>query len=165
MPLFIAFVTNLATFLWMEAEDIGPFPQKEDDANKIKDLFIREQLLENSPSDIRTWLKERKPKSVKVFYFISVILLLREWTNIFCFHPLVDIPGQAYTPFCKCLTSSPPAVSKLRTWLKERKPKSVKEMIELGDQYLASHLYHSGEGKIMKFGSNHADSDPSFWYN
>jgi hypothetical protein len=37
----------------MEAEDIGPFPQKEDDANKIKDLFIREQLLENSPSDIR----------------------------------------------------------------------------------------------------------------
>jgi hypothetical protein len=24
----------------MEAEDIGPFPQKEDDANKIKDLFI-----------------------------------------------------------------------------------------------------------------------------
>jgi hypothetical protein len=39
--------------------------------------------------------------------------------------------------------------------LKERKPKSVKEMIELGDQYLASHLYHSGEGKIMKFGSNH----------
>jgi hypothetical protein len=39
-------------------------------------------------------------------------------------------------------------------FLKERKPKSVKEMIELGDQYLASHLYHSGEGKIMKFGSN-----------
>ena len=28
-------------------------------------------------------------------------------------------------------------------------------MIELGDQYLASHLYHSGESKIMKFGSNH----------
>lgn len=75
---------------WMEAEDIGPFTQKGDEANKIKDLFIREQLLENSPSDIRTWLKERKPKSVK-------------------------------------------------------------EMIELGDQYLASHLYHSGEGKIMQF--------------
>jgi len=79
---------------WMEAEDIGPFTQKGDEANKIKDLFIREQLLENSLSDIRTWLKERKPKSVK-------------------------------------------------------------EMIELGDQYLASHWYHSGEGKIMKFGSNH----------
>jgi hypothetical protein len=29
----------------MEAEDIGPFTQKGDEANKIKDLFIREQLL------------------------------------------------------------------------------------------------------------------------
>ena len=79
---------------WMEAEDIGPFTQKGDEANKIKDLFIREQLLENSPLDIRTWLKECKPKSVN-------------------------------------------------------------DMIEHGDQYLASHLYHSGEGKIMKLGSNH----------
>jgi hypothetical protein len=49
----------------MEADDIGPFTQKEDEVNKIKDLFIREQLLENSQSDIRTWLKERKTKSVK----------------------------------------------------------------------------------------------------
>jgi hypothetical protein len=30
----------------MEAEDIDPFTQKGDEANKIKDLFIREQLLE-----------------------------------------------------------------------------------------------------------------------
>ena len=54
---------------------------------------------------------------------------------------------------CKQLLDNSP--SDIRTWLKERKPKSVKEMIELGDQYLASHLYHSGEGKIMQFGSNH----------
>ena len=57
---------------WMEAEDIDPFTQKGDEANKIKDLFIREQLLENSPSDIRTWLKERKPKSVNNNFFVNV---------------------------------------------------------------------------------------------
>lgn len=72
---------------WMEAEDIGPFRQKRNEANKIKDLFIHGQLLKNSPSDIHTWLKERKPKSVK-------------------------------------------------------------GMIELADQYLASHWYHFEEGKV-----------------
>jgi hypothetical protein len=35
-----------------------------------------------------------------------------EGQDIDSYHPLVDIPGQAYTPFCKCLISSPPAVSK-----------------------------------------------------
>ena len=50
---------------WMEAEDIGLSPKEKTETNKLKDLFIREQLLESSPSELRTWLKEPKPKSVK----------------------------------------------------------------------------------------------------
>ena len=50
---------------WWEAEDIAPTAIKSTEVKSVKDLLIREQLLESSPEDLRTWLKERKPKSVK----------------------------------------------------------------------------------------------------
>lgn len=50
---------------WIESEDLGGVNENEDGNNALKDLFIREQLLENSPLDLRVWLKERKLKTVK----------------------------------------------------------------------------------------------------
>ena len=44
---------------WIEGEECG------DDFSKLKDLFIREQILDSAPLEHRLWLKDKNPKSVE----------------------------------------------------------------------------------------------------
>lgn len=50
---------------WWEAEDLSMSVVRSTEVKEVRDLLIREQLLESSPDELRTWLKERKPNSVK----------------------------------------------------------------------------------------------------
>ena len=56
---------------WLEAEDLSMSVVRSTEVKQVRDLLIRGQLLESSSDEVRTWLKERKPKSVKDQYIVS----------------------------------------------------------------------------------------------
>ena len=44
---------------WLEAEKVSV------ESKAFFDLLLREQLLDSCPADMRTWLREKKPKDVE----------------------------------------------------------------------------------------------------
>lgn len=49
---------------WWEAEDIPELSRRSESTKQLRDLLLREQLIESSPEELKIWLKERKPKSL-----------------------------------------------------------------------------------------------------